>query len=196
MIPKMEKGDDIMKTKMTALFATLMITLMLAGFAYAHWEKIVTINGTVNTGTLHLYPTFSATTDDTKEICTVTGVIVDNTLTVTIDKAYPCITVSGYFDFHNDGTIPAALKDVIVTPLAGVTYTYDPVTKAFTISEGTTVIATGTLTWARWAGFPQLDPGDTAYVDFTLHFEEGLPQIKTYKFTVEAIFWNWNEVIK
>ena len=37
-----------MKTKMTAIFAILMIALMAVGFAYAHWEKIIYINGTVN----------------------------------------------------------------------------------------------------------------------------------------------------
>jgi hypothetical protein len=39
-----------MKTKMTAIFATLMIALIFVGFAYAHWSQMLTISGTINTG--------------------------------------------------------------------------------------------------------------------------------------------------
>ncbi len=179
-----------MKSKMIALFATLMIALMVAGFAYAHWEKIITINGTVTTGRLHLYPTFSATTNDTKGYCTVNWTIDGNTLTVNISKAYPCITVSGRFDIHNDGTIPAGLHDVVVTPPAGVTLDLTTL-GVIKVYDGGKLIATGTYTIN--GDFKQIDPGKEPYINFTLHFEEDLPQDKTYTFQVELVYYNWNE---
>jgi len=179
-----------MKTKMAAVFAALMIALMVAGFAYAHWEKIITIDGTVTTGTLHLYPTFSATTSDTKGYCTVTSSISGNTLTVTINKAYPCITVSGKFDLHNDGTIPAGLHDVKVTPPSGVTWDLST-PGVIKVYDGTALVATGTYTIN--GDFKQIDPGAEPYIEFTLHFEEDLPKDTTYTFTIELIYYNWNE---
>jgi len=41
-----------MKTKMFAIFATLMITLTVAGFVYAHWTDEIYINGEVHMGEL------------------------------------------------------------------------------------------------------------------------------------------------
>jgi hypothetical protein len=41
-----------MKTKMAALFATLMIALMVAGLAYAQWKETLYFSGTVKMGTV------------------------------------------------------------------------------------------------------------------------------------------------
>lgn len=192
-----------MKTKMVSVFAVLMVALMAVGFAYAHWSKIVTIDGTITTGSLHVTPSFGATLDQTKEVATIeqSWDLETNTLTVTLGNVYPCLWVNGWFDFCNDGSIPVALYDVIITPPAGVTYEYDYATGEFKIYDTIgidgvkTLIATGTLTWERWTGYPQIDSQETVYVDFTLHFEQGLPQITTYTFTVEIVFYNWNEVL-
>ena len=179
-----------MKTKMAAVFAALMIALMVAGFAYAHWEKIVTIEGTVNTGKLHLIPSFKAKTDDTKGVCTVSWTIVGNDLTVTIDKAYPCITVTGTFDLYNDGTIPAGFHDVVVTAPSGVTWDLST-PGVIKVYDGTALVATGTYT--IYGDFKQIDPNENPYIEFTLHFEEDLPQDTTYTFTIKLIYYNWNE---
>jgi len=50
--------------KIFAILAILMIALGIAGFAYAHWEKIVTVDGTVKTGRLNR-TSISAADDDT-----------------------------------------------------------------------------------------------------------------------------------
>jgi hypothetical protein len=52
-----------MKSKMTALFATLMIALMVAGFAYAHWSETLYINGVVKTGKLDVEFSGASTND-------------------------------------------------------------------------------------------------------------------------------------
>jgi hypothetical protein len=195
-----------MKTKMTAIFATLMIALMAVGFAYAHWSKIITINGTITTGKLHLYPTFSATTDDKKGICKVTWDIdiAKNSLTVTIDKAYPCITVSGKFDLHNDGTIPAGLNSWTFT-IYGVKYDIYPgvISPSMTEDQVETALETWVKTQAGGAvtvtvdfagsNFWQIHPGEEPKLDFTIHFEEDLLQDKTFTFAMALEYYNWNE---
>jgi len=202
-----------MKTKMVGLLATLMIALMVSGFAYAHWSKTITINGTVNTGRLHLTPSFEGWTDDDKEYCTVEGVIEDNTLTVTIDNAYPCITVTIKFDLHNDGDVPAGLymwtatyDDNVITifnasdfqgSIIDPTMTEDEVEQALEDYVETTL---GLSTYVdveidfQGSNFWQIDPCEEPYVIITIHFLEGLPQDTSCSFTMELEYWNWNEV--
>ena len=38
--------------KLMVIPMLLVFALVLTGFAYAHWEKIITINGTVKTGNM------------------------------------------------------------------------------------------------------------------------------------------------
>ena len=193
-----------MKSKMAGAFAALMIALMAIGLAYAHWEKVITIEGTVNTGKLHLYPTFSASTDDAKGVCTVDWEIDENTLTVTIDKAYPCITVSGTFDLHNDGTIPAGLHEwyVIVDNVRYNIYP-DVIDPSMTEEDVETALeayvhqylgdyVTVTVDFGG-SNFWQIEPGEEPTMDFTIHFKEGLPQDTTFTFTMTLVYRNWNE---
>jgi len=204
-----------MKTKMTAIFATLMIALMAVGFAYANWTKIVTINGTITTGKLELTPSFTATTNDAKQICTVTSSIVGDTVTVNILKAYPCITVTGTFDLKNDGTVPAGLyKWVISVPGAGVGGPWtifdaehigtSIIKPSMTEAEVETALKTfvegaanGAVTVTvdfAGANFWQIDPNANPTLHFTIHFEEALLQGYTATFTMTLEYWNWNEV--
>ena len=203
--------------KIMATFAILMIALGIAGFAYAHWEKTITINGTINTGTFHLTPSFSATTNDAKHYCTVTSSFDSqtNTLTVTIDKAYPCITVTGEFDLLNDGTVPAGLyKWVIDVPGAGVggpwtifdatnipgsviqpSMTEEQVEAALKtfVEQAAHGAVTVTVDFAG-ANFWQIDPSANPTLHFTIHFEEALLPDYAATFTMALEYWNWNEV--
>jgi len=214
--------------KIMATFAILMIALGIAGFAYAHWNATITINGTVKTGKLHLYPTFTAehngwkdynnngVRDAGEDVMTLTSEIKDNTLTVKIENAYPCVTIKGKFDLHNDGTIPAGLyKWVISVSGVGSFTIFDAndiehsvikpsmteeqveaalkefVEKAATGPAGKAV--TISLDFAG-SNFWQIDPGDEPKVNFELHFEEDLLQGFTAEFTMTLEYWNWNEV--
>jgi len=186
-----------MKTKMASVFAILMIALMAVGFAYAHWSKIVTIDGTVTTGTFHLTPSFHVelpewnTKDPYGPIATATSKIEGNTLFVTLTNVYPCLTVTGYIDLINDGTIPAGLHNVIVTLPTG--WHYGCVDGEYLIYDAVNDwVATATYTVR--GNLMQIDPGVTEYIDFTLHFEELLKMTQTYTFSIVFEFWNWNEV--
>jgi len=185
-----------MKTKMTAIFATLMIALMAVGFAYAHWEKIITIEGTVNTGILHVSPSVYAETDDAKEYCTVETDVDGNTVYIDIFNAYPCITVSGWIDFENDGTIPVNLVGIECDGSEGLELVYIGEVGGvyhYEVYDDVLLIANLYLEADFPDGFPQIDPGETAYIYFDLHFKEDLPQDTSYWFTFEFTFWNWNE---
>ena len=213
-----KESDKKMKTKkIMATFAILMIALGIAGYAYAHWNATITINGTIRTGTFHLTPSFSATTNDAKNYCTVTSSFDSqtNTLTVTIDKAYPCITVTGKFDLKNDGTVPAGLyKWVIDVPGAGVggpwtifdatnidnsiikpSMTEEQVEAALKtfVEQAAHGAVTITIDF-NGSNFWQIDPGENPTVTFNMHFEEALLQGYTAQFTMTLEYWNWNEV--
>jgi len=201
--------------KIMATFAILIIALGIAGFAYAHWEKTITIDGTITTGTFLLTPSFTATTNDAKQICTVTSSIVGDTVTVNILKAYPCITVTGTFDLKNDGTVPAGLyKWVIDVPGAGVggpwtifdatnidgsiiqpSMTEEQVEAALKtfVEQAAYGAVTVTVDFAG-ANFWQIDPSANPTLHFTIHFEEALLQGYTATFSMTLEYWNWNEV--
>lgn len=189
-----------MKSKMTAIFATLMIALMAVGFAYAHWSKIITIDGTVTTGTLHVTPSFNATLwaegDDEGKQGLYDGVatidwevdVEENSVTIWLDNVYPCLWVKGYIDFNNTGTIPARLVDVRCE--GNETLWLKPVDFGFEVYDGELLIAN---LYLEYEGDFQIDPTETEYLYFGLHFKEALPQGAEYWFKFEFEFWNWNE---
>ena len=96
---------------MVAIFAALMVALMVAGFAYAHWEETITISGTVTTGTFDLRPTcdIEILSPTDKDVATVDCQIDGDTVSYTIENAFPCLTVKAKFDLHNEGVVPAGL---------------------------------------------------------------------------------------
>jgi len=192
--------------KAMGMFAALILALGMSGIAYSHWEKIITISGTVNTGTLHLIPTFHfdpLNQVEGKPIAVVNSSInlETNTITVTMDNVYPCLWVYGTFDLHNDGTIPAGLHAINVTAEnLVVNYWSTPDGYAGEVEDnrldsGKNVIMTGevTLRGEGESDFDQIDPGDNVYADFALHFTENLPQNTTYTFKIELVYYNWNE---
>lgn len=192
--------------KAMGMFAALILALGMSGIAYAHWSKVITISGTVNTGTLHLIPTFefdSLVQVGGKPIAEVNSNIdlETNTITVTMDNVYPCLWVYGTFDLHNNGTIPAGLHAINVTA-ENLVVNYWPIAGGYagevednSLDPGENVIMTGQviLSGDGESDFDQIDPGDNVYADFSLHFTENLPQNTTYTFTIELVYYNWNE---
>ena len=175
------------------MFAALILALGMSGLAYAHWEKIITIEGTVTTGTFHLTPSCDIWVEDPLDkpwVAEVHCEIVGNTVTYTIGNAFPCLTVAGMFDLHNDGDIPAGLHDVIITPPAGVTIV-DLGGYMYEVYDGTDLIAN--LSLELVGDFEQIDPCDEVYVYWWIHFKEDLPQDTTYTFMIELVYYNWNE---
>jgi len=204
-IPKI-RGKRRVKNKMDtkkimATFAILMIALGIAGFAFAHWEKIVTVDGTVTTGTLHIIPSFHVEYEEA-ENKTVADIgyevhAAENDIDVWFDNVYPCLYVEGYIDLNNTGTIPVHLIDIEITGNETLHAVYNETMEYWEIYDGFALIATGDY----WFDFPdgtprdpyQIDPEGVAYINFWIHFEEGLPQNASYWFHIEFLFWNWNE---
>jgi hypothetical protein len=191
--------------KIMAIFAILMIALGIAGFAYAHWEKIVYVDGTVTTGTLHVIPSFHVEYQEAegKKVADIDYEVSPekNYIKIWFDNVYPCLYVSGYIDLENTGTIPVHLIDIDITGTEGVYAVWNAEMKYWEIYQtaepAPRLIATGNY----WFSLPdgtqtdpyQIDPKGTAYINFWIHFEEGLPQGASYWFHIEFLFWNWNE---
>ena len=169
----------------------LIMMLLFVGVAYSHWEKIVTVSGTVETGTLELTPSIEELwSDDAKEYATIEGYIEGNTIVITISTVYPCITVGGTLNIENTGSIPAGFHDIDITLPSGMSYVQNPDGSYNIYLDGAHI---ATLKYALTGDFDQIDPGDTVYIDFKLHFEEDLPQDSDFSFTIQLVYYNWNE---
>jgi len=175
-----------MKTKMIGIFAVLMIALMLVGVSYALWDKHITINGTVNIGTLDAifdgpYP-WSATYDGGTPVppAKLTGITVTvdtaphaaETLVVIIDGLYPCITIHIDYNIRNTGTTPWIVNDISVD------------TSSF---PGTVTVTPPSLVGT------QVDAGGSIPADLEVHITNAAAQSSTYHFTVTIHVVQWNE---
>jgi hypothetical protein len=176
MIPKRGKRRVIkkMKTKMTAIFAILMIALMAVGTVYALWSKTLYINGTVNTGTLDAK--WSKDGDcydvpDDGDISFIECVISADgyTLTVTVTNAYPSHNYYCPIDLENTGTIPLHIFSIGIDRgdlPAGATLEITP--------AGPPNLAESTV----------LNPGLAAYGTLHVHITDAAAPDTTYKFTI------------
>jgi len=172
-IPKEEKeSDKEMKTKMTALFLTLVLALGLLGFAVAYWTDELTIEGTVSTGTFGWEWSLEKyyVTHDDKEIIdfdvTLSPATHPDTMTITATDVYPCTDLEILFDLHFWGSVPGNITDISVTGKLNdeeLTEVPDWVDIYCKIERITDNIATQT-------GFK---PGDTPSIDVLISKLEG-----------------------
>jgi hypothetical protein len=166
-----------MKTKMTAIFAILMIALMVAGISYAMWDKTLYINGTVNTGEVNAAFTdwwcVEAPEVEGKDVgsCSVDLGQDDQHLVVTIINGYPCYTCTVWFEIENTGTVPVKVQSLTVAA--------PPPEISFTFSG----IAVG----------DQIDAGDTKTGSIVIHVEQPADELETYTFSIEIYLVQWNE---
>jgi hypothetical protein len=169
------------------IFLALALCLSITAAGFAHWEKVVTIDGTVTTGTLNL-TIMSAADDDngidpgyTKDVADTT-IVIDpadhQRAIITITHAYPSYEVYWHVTVRNVGTVPARFKGINVTAPACIN-----VTAWDSLGEQIDPFS--------WDG----DPGNYQK-DYSgrVHVEQCAEQNTTYNFTVELVFWNWNEV--
>ena len=126
------------------MFALLIIALSVAGFAYATWSDMVTIDGTANMGSLTFGFTRIVADWDSENwnewnglpwkevgegVCTLsieeqdphTLKTVFKLLTFTITNAYPEYWAINKFTLDNAGTIPLCISKVTLTLPAGFT---------------------------------------------------------------------------
>ena len=109
-----------MKGKLAAIFATVIIALVIVGFAYGNWSETLTIEGNITTGELDVeFKNISCSCSE-EMTCTATGVDTDgdgdfDKIEVTVSNGYPGGQCNVTFDVHNCGTIPAKIKDISIT---------------------------------------------------------------------------------
>jgi hypothetical protein len=169
-----------MKTKMTAIFAILMIALMVAGISYAMWDKTIYLYGTVNTGEVDAEFSRIYCDDDgidpgyDKDVasceCYIDG--TDHQIAyVEIDNGYPCYSVIVYFEIDNTGTVPVKIQNIILT---------NPNTEVTVVI---TDISIG----------QQIDPGDSVRGDLEIHIKQSAAENAQYTFSIEIFLVQWNE---
>lgn len=199
--------------KLAATFAILMIVLGVAGFAYAHWSETLWLQGTVNTGKLCLEWSFNAElppsnlkdldndgqVDDPVAILTVEFVDEDDDgcnegLNITLDNAYPSLTVEGTIDIHNCGTIPAKiLVDqcvVRIDPEGAEDWVEVKLADGYVKNPQGNIVYEDLEWWLQ--NVNQLDPCWTIAFDFKIHFLQEMPENSTATIYVEIVFANWN----
>ena len=124
-----------MKTKVMGMFALLVIALSVAGFVYAHWSDMVTIEGTAEMGSLTFgFGRIVAEWDSEDYLdcpenkCAAEGVCnlsmpetdvhtlktVYKLLTFNITGGYPQYWAINKFTLNNSGTIPVVINNVTI----------------------------------------------------------------------------------
>ncbi|MCJ7697300.1 MAG: hypothetical protein MUO73_03110 [Thermoplasmata archaeon] len=164
------------------MFLTSVIALVFVGGSYATWADTLTMNGTVNTGTVNVDFSAPSAFGDTEvgfDVSHITAVLTDwNTMTVTVTNAYPCINYFFDFDVHNAGSIPVHFP-------AGFVYS-DGWSAFITITPWNTYLPINTVV---------LDSTSSWYGHFILHFDndDGFLQGTTYTFTITLTGQQYNE---
>jgi len=202
--------------KLIAIPITMVATLLLIGFVYAHWSETLMINGTVNTSELdwefvsgsiiHKDPADPATNDwncdpgfdDVHQIGKNVGyttcelVDTDNdgdldTMKVTLENVYPCYYEHIAFEVHNNGKIPLKIWKVVIN---GHEFYGLPIyIKLDLNNDGKDDIE---MTWGDNFG-QQMEPCDTVDISFKIHVLQGAPQGASLSFTIQLIAIQWNE---
>jgi hypothetical protein len=198
----------------TAVLALLIASM--AGVAYAHWTKIITVDGTVASGTLDWNLKSISTIDSG---CTLDyhilhhfegDVIQGNkhvgTTTVSIDQdphighvllsnVYPCYFTSVNFYPRSIGTIPIKIDTLKVYDgsgaLIGEFRTGSPY---FSIDRDDDGLCDIEFLYLDNFG-AQIHQGEWVENSFWIHICEDAEQEATYKFTFELSCINWNEYV-
>jgi predicted ribosomally synthesized peptide with SipW-like signal peptide len=93
--------------KIGILALALIVALSAIGMGYAWWTQSLTINGTVNTGSLKVAFTGVYPNPDGYGVATCDPGFTGDTLTINIDNAYPGYYNILNYSIANHGTIPA-----------------------------------------------------------------------------------------
>jgi predicted ribosomally synthesized peptide with SipW-like signal peptide len=204
-----KRRNDRMKSKMAALFATVLIALAVVGFSYAWWNETLTINGTISTGNLAVEFTDVTCNDNegTLNVGTCSASATEQQkVTVTMDNAYPCYECDVDFMIHNIGTIPAKIMSIKLIEISkdnnkkSVNVELVTCTTYYVDFEGGTVDTTldpnkhdfslhvTTLTVGN-----QVNPNEKIYGDLHIHIEEGAAYHTSYDFTIQILVGQFNQ---
>jgi len=192
---------------MTRTLMLLVLTLVLAlaslGVAYGLWSKVLSVEGTVNTGDLNadwdltscgeLYGwpgPFHQGEFLGKDVGSVDAEIDPadpQILHFTVNNGYPSYVADCEVEYTNTGTIPLNVVGTTIIPEAGLTNCTltGTQTKTLTCDQLTVVFADG-------VGL-QLDPDDSLASSVRIHVEQAAKERTTYEFDVGVCLAQWNE---
>jgi len=170
-----------MKSKMVGLFALVMIALMVAGFAYAHWSETLIISGSVGTGKLDAAWSIEECWDnepEAKDYSSVSCEIEGYTLYVTIENAYPSIDYYCLINLENTGTIPLHIYEIAID--------------RGNLPEGTTLEILPVEGELEIAECTQLHPEEAAWGILHIHLDQDAEELATYTFSITVTVVQWN----
>jgi len=192
--------------KLITIPMLLIFALVLTGFAYAHWEKIITINGSVDTAKLYAELVEPITTTDhgndwtcdegltnvrqlTKDVGSSSATIVaSDQMEVVLTNVYPCYYEHMSFWIHNCGEIPWRINRVIFSP-GNVVIQTPSYLKLDLNGDGEMDVE---IYWGNNFG-TQVDPCEKVDLSFEIHVLQDAPKGQALAFTVEIVVRNWNE---
>lgn len=192
--------------KLITIPMLLIFALVLTGFAYAHWEKIITINGSVDTAKLCAEFVAPITTTDhgndwtcdegltnvrqlTKDVGSSSATIVaSDKMEVVLTNVYPCYYEHMSFWIHNCGEIPWRINRVIFSP-GNVVIQTPSYLKLDLNGDGKMDVE---IYWGNNFG-TQVDPCEKVDLSFEIHVLQDAPKGQALAFTVEIVVRNWNE---
>jgi len=178
------------------------------------WTGTTDPNNTADwtwTGTRYLYNVGSTTCELTRVGGVADGEVGDNgmnTMTITIDNAYPCYYGNVAFTIDNIGSIPVHIESIKLVEISkdGQTYT-------LTVPRDLVVCQTWYIDWGPPPSVDNtLDPGDdfsihlsgdlevcktievggAMFGDICVHVEEGAEESTTYDFSIEIVVTQFN----
>jgi len=162
--------------KLGAIFLISIMALAGTSAGYALWSETLTIDGTITTGDVDVeWSYYGYEIIQEKEISTMDVTFSENTMTVTILNAYPCVWYYVYFDIHCVGSIPVH---------------FGP----WTIIEDLPADATFTLTDFDYET-TQTQLHTCEFVDgiLEIHLENDATELTTYTFTATITAYQYNE---
>lgn len=114
-----------MNKKIAVLCSVLLLSMAFAGVSYAHWKKVITINGWVETGILDLEVSLTdkylgyygeSGWDLQEKPIAYWGRLpqdpADDTVYIRLQNVYPCLWTGFTVELENIGTIPAGLVGI------------------------------------------------------------------------------------
>ena len=202
-----------MNKKSAILFSALFLSVAIAGVAYAHWLEIITIDGFVQTGTLELVPSIEVKYEQEKPVAVVDYGMVEqdsDSMFLNFFNVYPCFSATGRITLTNTGTVPAGLEEFrlkIYEDAGDFTWVvsshpdYQYYMVLMNDGDGQEALQLGVNFDAsehQYDGAPpnsvfQIDPKQSAWMDFYIHFDEGIPESEMFWLEAEVEYWNWNE---
>jgi predicted ribosomally synthesized peptide with SipW-like signal peptide len=160
-----------MKSKLAALFAAVMLSLIVTSAAYAAWTATLTINGEVTTGAFSVSIEAEELTDN-NGVAEVAETGPSGSVRIVVANAYPGCEGSVRITLNNDGNVPVEITSVGAEPTSSVVeWTFNPSTAP---DEGDVIDAHNSMAFDVSWSILEDAPQDTTEI-FTVHIGFGLP---------------------